>query len=295
MFETGTLWDKICAVTQRALRSGDLRPIPTSCEYVEDGGVRFLVRIVDNSARKRSAGEVGTQSDSRRRNPFLPYNPQLYVGDASETHVCLLNKYNVVDHHLLIVTRDFEHQDQTLTFEDFQALGRCMTEYDGLGFYNSGTVAGASQAHKHLQLVPLPMAADGPRVPIEPLLEVDDSDAASSQNTSLPFPHAVERLDPRAVLGLDSAAQLMLNTYFDLLQAVGIPYRSDADSQVDKPYNLLVTRQWMLLVPRTRESFETISLNSLAFAGALLVRNQQELDLLKTSGPMQALRHATSS
>jgi ATP adenylyltransferase len=51
----------------------------------------------------------------------------------------------------------------------------------------------------------------------------------------------------------------------------------------------------MMLVPRLRESFGSISLNSLAFAGALLVRNQQEMDLLKADGPMTALRHVTPS
>ena len=56
------------------------------------------------------------------------------------------------------------------------------------------------------------------------------------------------------------------------------------------PYCLLVTRDWMLLVPRSREFFEDISLNSLAFAGSFFVRNEQQLDRLKSFGPMNALR-----
>ena len=57
------------------------------------------------------------------------------------------------------------------------------------------------------------------------------------------------------------------------------------------PYCLLVTREWMLLVPRTREFFEGISVNALGFAGALLVRNQEQMKLLKKHGPMTALAH----
>jgi sulfate adenylyltransferase (ADP) / ATP adenylyltransferase len=56
------------------------------------------------------------------------------------------------------------------------------------------------------------------------------------------------------------------------------------------PYCLIVTRSWMLLVPRSREFFEDISLNSLAFAGSFFVRNERQLDRLKSFGPMNALR-----
>jgi ATP adenylyltransferase len=48
----------------------------------------------------------------------------------------------------------------------------------------------------------------------------------------------------------------------------------------------------MLLVPRQQEHFAGISLNALAFAGAFLTRNQQELDALRRSGPMAALSYA---
>ena len=41
-------------------------------------------------------------------NPFLPYDPALLVAPISPTHVALLNRFNVVDDHFLIVTRSFE-------------------------------------------------------------------------------------------------------------------------------------------------------------------------------------------
>jgi ATP adenylyltransferase len=45
----------------------------------------------------------------------------------------------------------------------------------------------------------------------------------------------------------------------------------------------------MLLVPRSREHFEEISLNALAFAGSFFVRNEEQLGILKTAGPLKAL------
>jgi ATP adenylyltransferase len=56
------------------------------------------------------------------------------------------------------------------------------------------------------------------------------------------------------------------------------------------PYCLLITREWMLLVPRGREHFEDISLNSLAYAGSFFVWNKEQLERLRVFGPLNALR-----
>ena len=60
-----------------------------------------------------------------------------------------------------------------------------------------------------------------------------------------------------------------------------------------QPYNLLVTRDWMLLVPRSKEHFDTISVNALGFAGSLLVRNETELETVRERGPFEVLRHVS--
>jgi ATP adenylyltransferase len=54
-------------------------------------------------------------------------------------------------------------------------------------------------------------------------------------------------------------------------------------------FNLLVTQNWMLVIPRRAESFDGISVNSLGYAGALLVKTEQELIRLKRQGPMALL------
>ena len=54
------------------------------------------------------------------------------------------------------MTRAFEEQTDLLNLEDFAALWFCLQEIDGLAFFNGGKIAGASQRHKHLQLIPLP-------------------------------------------------------------------------------------------------------------------------------------------
>jgi ATP adenylyltransferase len=290
VLERGTLWEKLTRTTNDALRSGALRPIPTDFEFIEDGDVRFLVRVVTNLARKQHARIESAGDSGQRANPFLPYDREMYVADASESHVCLLNKFNVLDHHLLIVTRRFEHQLSPLNQADFEALWACMSEYDSLGFYNSGAIAGASQPHKHLQLVPLPMALSGAKTPVEPLIESASYPGDVGQAERLPFRHALARLDPDVARSPSEAAQTTHSLYRRMLGFVGIEADLQNCDRLEDSYNLLLTRQWMLLVPRSRERFESISLNALAFAGALLVRDERQMAALRNHGPMAALK-----
>jgi ATP adenylyltransferase len=51
-----------------------------------------------------------------------------------------------------------------------------------------------------------------------------------------------------------------------------------------------MTKNWMLIVPRSAEKYQTMSINSLGFAGALLVKNQAELELVKAEQPLSILK-----
>lgn len=297
----GTLRARIAERSLRALQRGALQRLPARCEVVGEQGVAFVVRILANLARKEAAArkrdgsaEIGLMDD-----PFLPYDPELFVADLSPTHLCVLNKFNVFAHHLLIVTRAFEEQRSVLDEEDFAALWSCMSEYPSLGFYNAGVVAGASQRHKHLQVVPLPLGPDvspagGRRlgqsplpapVPIEPLLAAAQTGGAPR----LPFRHALAWLAPEH-LDSRAAGPYLSAQYQGLLRAADLDVPASAHPpSFLAPYNLLVTRRWMLLVPRTREHFESISVNGAGFAGALLAKNDDELQRIREVGPLRVL------
>jgi ATP adenylyltransferase len=273
MLDRGELWGAVCRRAEVALECGALRPLATRREFVEDGGVRFVVRTLETIERKHEA------ASEARANPFLPYDEAMFVADVSDTHVALLNKFNVIDHHLLIVTRAFEDQRAPLTLEDFAALWSCMAGFEGLGFYNGGPQAGASQPHKHLQLVPLPLAPGDQAVPVEALL--DDAGREPTAIDALPFRHAVARIDSfsrGAVREVAEASRTVYERMCEMLDAA------------DRPYNLLITREWMMLVPRSREHFGSVSVNALGFAGSLFVRNERELRHVKETGPMSVLR-----
>jgi ATP adenylyltransferase len=290
--EKGTLWPLMLKIEEHAIRTGALRSHPTEQAYIDEGGVRFFVRVMaalrqKATARQRQDADAGA---GRPANPFLPPEKDLTVGNITDTHIAVLNKFNVVDHHLLIVTRSFEDQAMLLTLADFEALWLCMVEYDSLGFYNGGRDAGASQEHKHLQVVPLPLAPAGARTPIEPLLPVSEPLSEPVSVPSFAFHHAFARLRHGIEERPRDAALETFDLYTAMLSRVGMSTPGDAlRTRQSMPYCLLITRRWMLLVPRSREHFEEISLNALAFAGSFFVRNEEQLGILKTAGPLKAL------
>ncbi|MDO8356194.1 MAG: phosphorylase [Nitrospirota bacterium] len=279
LLRPGTLWPSLLERTAHARERKAILSIPTEPEMIEQSGVEFQVRVITALAMK--ALTIAAKSNN---DPFLPYDPDLFVTDVSPTHVALLNKFNVVDHHLVIVTRSFELQEALLTREDCAALLACLAEIDGLGFYNAGPAAGASQRHKHLQLIPLSALPEA-RLPIEPLLHAVKIAGTTGLVPGLPFLHAYAPMDPTWIDQRSDGASSLLDCYHSLLRSVGLSIEAPS-----VPYNLLVTRRWLLLVPRSEEYFEGISINALGFAGALLVKDAAQLAMLREQGPMTALQ-----
>ncbi|MGB3531908.1 MAG: DUF4922 domain-containing protein [Microcoleaceae cyanobacterium] len=291
MLEPGTLWEKIKSQTEYARECGALQSISTEYEFIKQNGIQFFVRIIKNLTRKDQAQQKQQRAakSGQDYDPFLPYETDLFVADLSETHLCLLNKFNVVDHHLLIITREFESQESLLTLADFVALWRCLREVDGFCFYNGGEIAGASQPHKHLQLVPLPLIPNGTPLPI-----TDALTSAHFQNNigtvpHFPFQHALIQLNWPENIDTQEIAQKTLDAYHQLLKVMNIQGGQGFIGQQTQAYNLLMTREWILIVPRSQADYENIQVNSLGLAGAMLVRNREQLEHLKTLSPLQVL------
>jgi sulfate adenylyltransferase (ADP) / ATP adenylyltransferase len=288
----GTFWPRLLERERHALAHGALQPIETEQSLLKRDGVTWLVRRVSSLARKAKDRDRGpTHADAGPRNPFLPPEADLTIGTVGSGHLCIFNKFNVIEHHILLVTRDFEQQECLLTPDDFAALSFCLREHDGLGFYNSGRVAGASQPHRHLQWIPLPLTDAGPAVPIAPLLDATDAPGRIGQCPSLPVPHAFLRLESAAL----DTPETLYRYYVGLLETLGIEACSvGSEIRQSAPYNLLLTRDWMLAVPRTRECHAGISVNALGFAGSLFVMQPEQLEQIAAAGPLALLRAVTT-
>ncbi|MBP0019816.1 MAG: phosphorylase [Cyanobacteria bacterium SBLK] len=298
LLEPGTLLQKTIECTQSAIASGALRSIPTECEFIEQAGVNFLVRVALNLRRKdenKKKQEQITKTTGKFIDPFLPYEQALFVADISKTHLCLLNKFNVVDRHLLIVTREFEHQETWLTVRDFAAMWTGLQEIDGLAFYNGGTKAGASQPHKHLQLTPFPLVPSGENLPISPLISTVRWQDKIGTIPLFPFRHVVIKFPFQFALKIQEKARITLDLYQNLLNQLGIVHHGEEKGKQSGAYNLLATREWLLIVARSQGECQSIGVNCLGFAGTFFVRSLEELELLKQLTPLKILENVSCS
>jgi ATP adenylyltransferase len=262
-------WSEVVDRADAALAAGAMHSFECVLEFVPDEGVEFVVRVATRFPRGEDAG--GRRQDAARlpANPFADPERALVVRDLTPSHRALLNRFSVLREHLLVVTREYQDQRAPLDEKDFEALALCMQDAEVLAFYNGGPEAGASQGHKHLQVVTLPLS---PRHAIP-------MDALFGRTGPRPtFRHALERLAP----GTLSRPSEMARLYRELHGRAGLAF--------PQPYNLLVTHEWMLVVPRARDRFEGVSINALAFAGSFFVRDAAHAHILAQSRPMSVLR-----
>ncbi len=291
MTETSVnLWQRVQAQTQFALEKKALHPIPTNYQLIEQNNISFVVRMLDNLNRKDKAKKKQKKlqkKSGKQLNPFLPYEEDLFVTNLGSDHICILNKFNVIEHHLLIITREFEPQESLISLTDFTALWTVFQELDGFGFYNAGKVAGASQPHKHLQFVPYPFAPEINTIPINNLvLKYHNLDQIVTI-PKLPYQQAIAFFDKIEEKSAQQAAEISLEIYNQLLAKLGL---NNNPNQQTGNYNLLITKNWMMIIPRSQPEFKSISVNSLGFAGALLVKNESQLETLIKHQPLHILK-----
>ncbi len=286
---TENWWQKITLATEKAIQLEALHSVPNHYEIIEDNNIPFIVRVVDNLNRKDQAKkkENKTQKKAHNFNPFLPYEKDLFVGDISDSHLAILNKYNVVDNHCLIITRAFESQNNILNYNDFYALWKILKQVKGLGFYNCGTLSGASQPHKHLQFIPQFLRDNIHNIPINDLIIAYQQFNKKVAIDTLKYAHRIMYFNPETLTkSIEELATITTEYYRQILRDLGI---ETINNQPSQDYNLLITQEWIKIIPRSQEKYQSISINSLGFAGALLVRNEEQLDILKQDKPLNIL------
>lgn len=288
------LWEKAAKVTEDAYQSKALLSYQASVETVTEAGLTFYIRTLENLSKKQTLlsatkTDQNSQESTVQENPFLEHEPELFVSNIGDSHKCLLNKYNVLDQHLLLVTQQFELQAEVLNQADFNALYDCLSVAPALAFYNGGKTAGASQQHKHIQLIKAPEPIDQ-LIGFNPQLKALNDEVPRELET-LPFRHAALAL-PSGLFDKEKSdderydAGIQLKHLYDRLRmTLGLDCFSDSQhSEQLPPYNLLLTQDWMLVVPRSKESYAGISLNALAFSGSILVKDETQAQQIKQAG-----------
>jgi ATP adenylyltransferase len=89
----------------------------------------------------------------------------------------------------------------------------------------------------------------------------------------------------------------MANAFLQLLDLAISTIRHDPDYPIGQPsYNVIITLEHIHIIPRRQESYvlaengEKLSVNALGFAGMLLVKSDQELEIVKRESISKILR-----
>ena len=135
---------------------------------------------------------------------------------------------------------------------------------------------------------PAPLAPGFLRCPLDAAVADARFHEGLGQVAHFPFHHALARLRIAGTTSHKRAAEVVHALYLEMARAFGC-------DREGRPYNLLLTRDWLLFVPRVRAHWERVGVNGLGFAGCLLVRGPEQLEALRAHGPMNVLRDVAVS
>ncbi len=267
-------WQAAKSVSLAAVEQQALVPLRTT-ELQVEGVQPFLLRRLEGSPPRHLTDQ------GPKPNPFLPWDPPLEVGRLGHSHVLILNKYPVQPAHLLLITQQWQPQGGWLSKADWHAVAHVAADTGGLWFFNSSPTAGASQPHRHLQL--LPREEGEASCPLAPLLESQLNDPQQLW----PWRYALSaRWDARGGKDLD-----LLYRKHALLLELGDP---EGPEDPQHPYNLLFDDRWFLTVRRVKEHCAGFSINGLGFAGFLLCTAHSDLGWLRAHGPWALLKEVAA-
>ncbi|KAI1433393.1 HIT-like domain-containing protein [Xylaria sp. CBS 124048] len=280
----------------KARASGDLIYYPTEVAVLLVGSFAFQLRFSPSLAHKPRPPRP-VEPNARPFNPFENPSPALLVAQLP-SHRLVLNKFAIVPEHFLLVTRDFKPQTHLLEADDIDAAYACVQAYHDVGkelfvFFNSGEHSGASQPHRHLQLLPVELMKEG----LESAEYGSDwavlaNKVASGQHEkTLPFTVFTSPVNAEMSAEAKHLAYLLL--YKRAIGAVMASVEAAEEGEAQISYNFAMTRDSMILCPRTSEATRifdgdgkdvgSVSLNGTVLAGTALVKNELEWDVLRTS------------
>jgi ATP adenylyltransferase len=279
--------------------------------------VQFQLRYCPALAQKPkpSPAESGDDTTNRKPDPFENPAADLLVTALpiqEPSHNLVLNKYPVIANHSIIATKMSKPQTDVLEEDDLALTHACLgawaksNSHDPprrlFAFFNSGEHSGASQAHRHLQFLPLEDMADatssqgGWSLLVDRMNHPFPDRPQLLHNPSLPFRHYAQRIPP-----LSSSAELhqtYLALYRTAVQAVqdfnSEPSAKDTSETKDPTaaaisYNLAMTVDMMAICPRRNETASVpsddgeglVSINGTILAGTLMVKDHVEWESLR--------------
>ncbi|SPO00582.1 related to 5',5'''-P-1,P-4-tetraphosphate phosphorylase 2 [Cephalotrichum gorgonifer] len=306
----------------KARANGDLLYFQTQVTILAPGSIPFQLRFSPALAKKPTKPAPATPAPSGAKrvfNPFENIDPELLIAKLP-SHNLVLNKFAIVPEHFLLVTSSFHPQTDLLEGSDLTATYACIDAYHSycergeeesrvgegelFAFFNSGEFSGASQPHRHIQLLPVARMRDG--------IEGGEWDVLAKRLVGevedLPFTTFAEEIRPG--MSAHELRGIYLRLYRRACSAVAkftgreeIAGRAagQVGGEAGISYNLAMTRHALIVCPRLAEGAPVwdggevvghLALNGTVLAGTALVKDAAEWDALRNDPEelLQALR-----
>ena len=267
-------WKKALDKTRLSIDDQSLYPLKTELItkdlYQKND---FIIRKLDTSKFKKHKIIYGP-----KQNPFCPWEKKLEIDKIGDKHQLILNKYPVQKGHILLITNNWKPQNGWLDINDWRAIQKVNKDTSGLWFFNSSPIAGASQPHRHFQL--LRRSKDEISCPREEwfLKMKFDRDSDSKLKKSM----IVSEFD------FLKNSTYIFELYLELCEKLGLG-DPVTDMEPRHPYNLLITNKWIAIIKRSYDHIHGFSINGLGFAGYLMVTEKSDINYLKQIGPEKLL------
>ncbi|KAK6080281.1 putative bis(5'-nucleosyl)-tetraphosphatase [Seiridium cupressi] len=289
----------------KAKASGDLTYYPTQVALLPlNSTIQFQLRFSPSLASKPKGPPLPSKptesgDSAPKPKPFNPFEnplPSMTVAQLPPSHALVLNKFAIVPEHFILITKTAKPQTHLLEQGDVAAAHACVRAYSDQGqelfvFFNSGEHSGASQPHRHLQLLPVEQMRQG--------LEQTDNGSlwsvlaeavhAQQQHRDLPFAVLSEGISP------DVSPEELHAKYVSLYKRAAklvLPGEDvDVDGEARFSYNMAMTSKAIVLCPRLTEGapiknkdgkeIGSIALNGTLLAGTALVKTQELYDAVR--------------
>tara|TARA_Y100001968_G_C19385380_1_gene732564 strand:+ start:579 stop:1460 length:882 start_codon:yes stop_codon:yes gene_type:complete len=276
-----SLWDRVLRISDKAIYTKSLLPFKTSLQKLIDEEYIYELRSIIGKPTKQNIF-TGPQI-----NPFSPWDINLEVNKINEQHVLILNKYPVELGHLLLITSKWKPQDGWLEKSDWEALNQVEEAISGFWFFNSSSKAGASQPHRHFQL----LKRNNPNS-LFPRQYWFQSKIGNSLSNNSRIENSCLVVRRNNYKNKNSAEELE-NLYLDMCFELGLGTRQISN----KPkfaYNLIITNNFVSMIRRSKESFKGFNINALGFAGYFLVTRNSNIKWLLEKKPSSILNEVVS-
>ncbi len=270
-----TYWEKALEQTSISINKNSLFPIETEVvtnKFYDKND--FIIRKLDSSKFKKNI------LYGPKENPFNPWEKILEIEKIGNNHQLILNKYPVQKGHILLITNSWKPQNGWLDIDDWDAIQKVNSDTTGLWFFNSSPIAGASQPHRHIQLLRRSygeVCCPREKWFLDLLINNDN-------NTKLKNSIVV------SYFNFQEDLSCIYNLYLDLTKKIGLgdPIKNRRPKFA---HNILITNNWIAIIRRKFDHQHGFSINGLGFAGYLLITEKSDINHLKKFGPEKLLEN----